>query len=113
MRIEAAHGTVEQRAAAQPASERAATRTGKKDAAQARSLPAAGEEFRPPRPPEPQPHALRVQVDESGDIYYRLMDAQTGEVVREIPAEEIRRVIRQVAAMQKALEKAHAVDLKA
>jgi uncharacterized FlaG/YvyC family protein len=52
-------------------------------------------------------------VDESGDIYYRLMDAQTGEVVREIPAEEIRRVIRQVAAMQKALEKAHAVDLKA
>lgn len=46
------------------------------------------------------PNTLSIQVDERGNVLYSLKDAITGEVLRQIPSEEMLRVMRQVAAMQ-------------
>lgn len=112
MRIEAAQATVERPANAKPAAERTAARINAGAATRTSAPPARREEFRPADAPAPPPHAVSIQMDEYGNVSYRLTNVQTGEVVREIPAEEIRRVIRHVAEMQKALEQAHAVDVK-
>lgn len=49
-----------------------------------------------PRVPEPPQHSLSIQIDQHRRVFYQVIDARTGEVVRQIPPEEVRRAGEQV-----------------
>jgi hypothetical protein len=66
-----------------------------------------------PAAPEIPQHSLSFQLDERRRVIYQVIDTQTGEVVREIPPEEVRRAGRQIEELLGRLEAAaRHVDVK-
>jgi len=57
--------------------------------------------------------SLSILVDENKQIVYRIIDERSGELVRQIPPEEVRRASRNIAALVRSSEDAqhHKVDL--
>ena len=65
------------------------------------------------RVPEPPQHSLSIQVDQHRRVVYQVIDARTGEVVRQIPPEEVRRAGEQVDELLRRQESRgqHQLDL--
>jgi len=65
----------------------------------------------PPLPEQPQ-HSLSIRIDNDRRIYYQVIDEKTGDVVRQIPPEEIRRAGQHIAElMRQQAEDKHQVDV--
>ena len=54
--------------------------------------------------PEPQPQLLRVSIDQNRNTIYRFLDEKTGELVRQVPPEEVLRIMRNIEQMLQAAE---------
>jgi len=63
--------------------------------------------------PETPQHSLSIQVDQHRRVVYQVIDTKTGEVVRQIPPEEVRRAGKQVDELlrRQELEGQHQLDL--
>lgn len=63
--------------------------------------------------PEPPQRSLSIRVDENKQIVYRIIDERTGEVVRQIPPEEVRRASRNIAELVRSSEARakHQIDI--
>ena len=48
------------------------------------------------KPAIPQPNQLNVSVDEKQNVIYRFTDPNSGELVRQVPPEEILRIMRNI-----------------
>jgi len=73
--------------------------------------PAASEEGRttPSKPitlPEIPQRRLSIRLEDNKKVVYQIVDEKTGEVVREVPPEEIRRTARRIAELQRSYEAA-------
>lgn len=65
------------------------------------------------RLPETPQHSLSIQIDQHRRVVYQVIDAKTGEVVRQIPPEEVRRAGQQVDELLRRQESQgqHQLDL--
>jgi uncharacterized FlaG/YvyC family protein len=63
--------------------------------------------------PEPPQHSLSIQIDQNRRVIYHVIDTRTGEVVRQIPPEEVRRAGRQIDELLRRQEAQgqHQIDL--
>ncbi len=60
----------------------------------------------PPRLTPPAPQVLTVSIDQSRNTIYRFTDEKTGELVRQVPPEEVLRIMRNIEQLlQKAEQK--------
>ena len=58
----------------------------------------------PPPAAEPPRHALSIRVDENRRIFYQVIDEKTGQVVRQIPPEEVRRAAQHISELLRSQE---------
>jgi hypothetical protein len=67
----------------------------------------------PPPPPEQPQHSLSIRIDHNKQIFYQVIDEKTGQVVRQIPPEEVRRAGRHIAELLRSQEaqERHRVDV--
>jgi hypothetical protein len=57
-----------------------------------------------PRLPEPPQRSLSIRMDEDKRILYQIIDQKTGEVVRQVPPEEVRRAAHNIAELVRVSE---------
>ena len=66
-----------------------------------------------PRLAEPPQRSLSIRVDENKMVVYQIIDERTGEVVRQIPPEEVRRAAHDIAELVRSAEtgQRHKLDI--
>ncbi len=59
----------------------------------------ASAQSRPTSAPGSAPTQMSVSIDSDKNVIYQFLDARTGEVVQQVPPEQVLRVIRSIADM--------------
>jgi len=71
----------------------------------------ASAQYRPTSAPAPAPTQINVSIDGDRNVIYQFLDAHTGEVVQQVPPEQVLRVMRSIADMLRQSEQKFEISI--
>jgi len=76
--------------------------------AAAQKEPAAPERAAAPSIPLPQPERVTVSVDPTRELVYRFLDPKTGEVISQVPPEQVLEIVRGIRDLLRSADRSDA-----